>query len=36
VYDYIVGVASRYHELADFAALLQQHAGSRDLREPIA
>jgi len=36
VYDYIVGVASRYHELADFAALLQRHADGRDLREPNA
>lgn len=31
VYQYVISVAGRYPELADFADLLQQHAGGRDL-----
>ncbi|HEY9130681.1 MAG TPA: phosphotransferase [Dyella sp.] len=36
VYQYIVTVAGRYHELAEFVALLERHASARDLREPLA
>ena len=36
VYDYVVDVAGRYPELADFVALLQRHVGERDLRLPVA
>lgn len=32
VYDYVIGVASRYPELADLAALLRRRVGDRDLR----
>jgi hypothetical protein len=33
VYDYVIDVAARYPELADFAALLQRCVGTRDLRQ---
>ncbi len=36
VYDYVIEVASRYPELADFAVLLQRYVGDRDLRQPVA
>jgi len=36
VYDYVVDVAGRYPELADFVALLQRHVGARDLHLPAA
>jgi aminoglycoside/choline kinase family phosphotransferase len=36
VYDYVVDVAGRYPELADFVALLQRYVGERDLRLPAA
>ena len=36
VYDYVVDVAGRYPELADFVALLRRHVGARDLRLPVA
>ncbi|WP_426688087.1 aminoglycoside phosphotransferase family protein [Rhodanobacter ginsengiterrae] len=36
VYDYVVDVAGRYPELADFVSLLQRCAGTRDLRLPVA
>ncbi|OOG60092.1 phosphotransferase [Rhodanobacter sp. C03] len=36
VYDYVVDVASRYPELADFVALLQRCVGERDLRRLVA
>jgi aminoglycoside/choline kinase family phosphotransferase len=32
VYDYVISVAARYHELAAFVALLQQCVGGHDLR----
>jgi aminoglycoside/choline kinase family phosphotransferase len=32
VYDYVIGVANRYPELAELAALLQRRVGDRDLR----
>ena len=32
VYDYVIGVANRYPELAELAALLQRRVGHRDLR----
>lgn len=32
VYDYVIEVAGRYPELADFAALLERCVGERDLR----
>ena len=36
VYAYVVSVASRYPELADFAALLERHAAGRDLTQVAA
>jgi len=36
VYDYVVDVAGRYPELADFVALLRRCVGARDLRLPVA
>ena len=36
VYDYVIDVAGRYPELADFVALLQRCVGARDLRLPVA
>lgn len=36
VYDYVIEVAGRYPELADFVALLQRCVGARDLRRPVA
>ena len=36
VYDYVIDVAARYPELADFAALLQRCVGMRDLRQVTA
>ncbi|KZC16493.1 aminoglycoside phosphotransferase [Rhodanobacter sp. FW510-R12] len=36
VYGYVLDVAGRYPELADFAALLRRRAGGRDLRLPVA
>jgi aminoglycoside/choline kinase family phosphotransferase len=36
VYDYVIDVAGRYPELADFVALLQRCVGERDLRLPVA
>ncbi|HEX7815774.1 aminoglycoside phosphotransferase family protein [Dyella sp.] len=33
VFAYVSRVARRYHELADVAALLERHVGTRDLRE---
>ena len=36
VYDYVIDVASRYSELAEFVALLQRCVGERDLRRPVA
>ncbi len=36
VYAYVVDVAGRYPELADFVALLRRHVGARDLRLPVA
>ncbi|MHB1056840.1 MAG: aminoglycoside phosphotransferase family protein [Rhodanobacter sp.] len=36
VYDYVVDVAGRYPELADFVALLRRHVGERELRLPVA
>jgi N-acetylmuramate 1-kinase len=36
VYDYVVDVAARYAELADFVALLRCCVGERDLRRPVA
>jgi aminoglycoside/choline kinase family phosphotransferase len=33
VYDYVIDVAARHPELADFAALLQRCVGPRDLRQ---
>lgn len=36
VYDYVVEVAGRYPELADFVAVLRHGAGERDLRLPVA
>jgi aminoglycoside/choline kinase family phosphotransferase len=36
VYDYVIEVAGRYPELADFAALLEQCVGERDLRLAVA
>jgi aminoglycoside/choline kinase family phosphotransferase len=36
VYDYVIDVARRYPELADFVALLQRHAGGRDLTLAVA
>ena len=36
VYHYVVSVAERYPELADFVALLQQHAEGRDLTQVAA
>lgn len=36
VYDYVIEVASRYPELADFVALLRRCVGERDLRLPVA
>lgn len=35
VYDYVIEVAGRYPDLADFAALLQRCVGLRDLRQPV-
>jgi aminoglycoside/choline kinase family phosphotransferase len=36
VYDYVIDVAARYPELADFVAFLQHHVGARDLRQATA
>jgi N-acetylmuramate 1-kinase len=36
VYDYVIDVAGRYPELADFVALLRRCVGERDLRQPVA
>jgi aminoglycoside/choline kinase family phosphotransferase len=36
VYHYVVSVAERYPELADFVALLKQHAEGRDLTQVVA
>ncbi|HTH67891.1 MAG TPA: phosphotransferase [Rhodanobacter sp.] len=36
VYDYVIEVAGRYPELADFVALLRRCVGGRDLRLPMA
>ncbi|WP_329741051.1 aminoglycoside phosphotransferase family protein [Dyella sp. A6] len=36
VYDYVVAVARRYPELAEFAALLERHAAGRDLTRVAA
>jgi len=36
VYHYVVSVAERYPELADFVALLKQHAEGRDLTQVAA
>ncbi|HWU78192.1 MAG TPA: phosphotransferase [Rhodanobacter sp.] len=36
VYDYVIEVAGRYPELADFVALLRRCTGERDLRQPVA
>jgi len=36
VYHYVVSVAERYPELADFVALLKQHAEGRDLTKVVA
>jgi hypothetical protein len=36
VYEYVIDVAGRYPELADFVALLRHHVGARDLRLPVA
>lgn len=36
VYGYVIEVAGRYPELADFAALLQRCVGARDLRQAVA
>jgi len=36
VYHYVVSVAQRYPELADFAALLERHAAGRDLTSVAA
>jgi N-acetylmuramate 1-kinase len=36
VYDYVIDVAGRYSELAEFVALLQRCVGERDLRRPVA
>lgn len=36
VYDYVIDVADRYPELAEFVALLQRCVGERDLRLPVA
>jgi aminoglycoside/choline kinase family phosphotransferase len=36
VYDYVIEVAGRYPELADFVALLHSCTGERDLRGPVA
>ncbi|MEO9078440.1 MAG: phosphotransferase [Rhodanobacter sp.] len=36
VYDYVIEVAARYPELADFVALLRRCADERDLRQPVA
>ncbi|MDQ6646295.1 MAG: phosphotransferase [Pseudomonadota bacterium] len=33
VYDYVIDVAGRYPELADFVALMQHSVGNRDLRQ---
>ena len=33
VYNYVIDVADRYPELADFVALMQQCVGNRDLRQ---
>ncbi|MEP7185671.1 MAG: phosphotransferase [Rhodanobacter sp.] len=33
VYDYVIDVAGRYPELADFVALMRQSVGNRELRE---
>ena len=35
VYDYVIDVAGRYPELAEFVALLQRCVGERDLRLPV-
>lgn len=35
VYDYVIDVAGRYPELADFVALLARRIGQRDLRVPV-
>jgi aminoglycoside/choline kinase family phosphotransferase len=35
VYGYVIDVAARYPELADFAALLQRCVGTRDLRQLV-
>jgi aminoglycoside/choline kinase family phosphotransferase len=35
VYGYVIEVASRYPELANLVALLEQHARGRDLRQPV-
>ncbi|CAM5453288.1 Aminoglycoside phosphotransferase OS=Rhodanobacter lindaniclasticus OX=75310 GN=B1991_03625 PE=4 SV=1 [Rhodanobacter lindaniclasticus] len=36
VYRYVIEVARRYPELADFAALLERHAQGRDLSRVAA
>ncbi|TPG10539.1 aminoglycoside phosphotransferase [Rhodanobacter glycinis] len=36
VYDYVIDVAGRYPELAEFMALLRRCVGERDLRLPVA
>ncbi|HEV2539677.1 MAG TPA: phosphotransferase [Frateuria sp.] len=36
VLGYVLGVAGRYPELADFAALVERCVGSRDITKPVA
>jgi len=36
VYDYVIDVASRYPELADFVAFLRRQVGERDLRQAVS
>jgi len=36
VYRYVIEVARRYPELAEFAELLERHAGGRDLTQVAA
>ncbi|MEO5831264.1 MAG: phosphotransferase [Rhodanobacter sp.] len=36
VYDYVIEVAARYPELADFVNFLQRQVGERDLRQAVA
>jgi aminoglycoside/choline kinase family phosphotransferase len=36
VLGYVLGVARRYPELADFAALVERCVGNRDITEPVA